>query len=192
MEQAAASRRVLADALPTFALRDVALVVGYAALVGLVAQISIPLPFTPVPITGQTFGVLLGGMALGWRRAVAGMLVYLALGLVGLPWFAEHQGGVHIVFAPTFGYLLGFVFAAGVLGKLAQLRADRNPSLTLGAMVIGNAIIYLFGVTWLMFAIHVDLWKAVALGLTPFLFGDAIKALLAATLLPAAWKVTGK
>jgi biotin transport system substrate-specific component len=192
MNTSAVRRAVLADTLPAFAVRDALLVVGYAALVGLLAQLVIPLPFTPVPITGQTFGVLLGGMALGWRRAVAGMVVYVGLGLVGLPWFAGGTGGFNVIHAASFGYLIGFVVAAGVLGRLAELRADRNALLTLGAMVVGNSIIYLFGVPWLMASIHVDLAKGLAFGLTPFLLGDAIKALLAAGLLPAAWKVVGR
>ena len=194
MEQVNSSsdrRYVLADTLPAFAVRDVLLVAGFAALVGLLAQVVIPLPFTPVPITGQTFGVLLGGMALGWRRAVAGMAVYVGLGLVGLHWFAGGTGGVSVIGAPSFGYLIGFIVAAAVLGRLAELRFDRNPLSVIGAMVVGNLIIYVFGVSWLMAAIHVDLAQGVALGLTPFLLGDAIKALLAAGLLPAAWRVRG-
>jgi biotin transporter BioY len=185
-------RQVLADTLPASAIRDVLLVAGYAALVGLLAQVVIPLPFTPVPITGQTFGVLLGGMALGWRRAVAGMGLYLLLGLIGLPWFAGAVGGFGVLRAPSFGYLIGFVVAAVVLGRLAEMRFDRNPLLTLAAMIVGNAIIYLFGVSWLMATIHVDLATGLAFGLTPFLLGDAIKALLAAGLLPAAWKVSAR
>lgn len=183
---------VLADTLPAFAVRDILLVVGFAAVVGLLAQVVIPLPFTPVPITGQTFGVLLGGMALGWRRAVAGMAVYVALGLVGVHWFAGGNGGIAVVGAPSFGYLVGFIVAAAALGWLAEHRFDRDPLRVLGSMVVGNLIIYVCGVSWLMVAIHVDLAQGIALGLTPFLLGDAIKALLAAGLLPAAWKVSGR
>ena len=184
--------RVLVDMLPASALRDAALVAAYAALVGLFAQLVIRLPFTPVPITGQTFGVLLGAMALGSRRAVVGMAVYLGLGLIGLPWFAGGSGGPNVVHAASFGYLVGFLIAAAVIGRLAELRADRNPLLTLGAMVIGNAVIYACGVAWLAVAIHVDFATAIALGVTPFLLGDAIKALLAAGLLPGAWRVIGR
>ena len=195
MQQVSATtnrRYVLADTLPAFAVRDLLLVVGFAAVVGLLAQVVIPLPFTPVPITGQTFGVLLGGMALGWRRAVAGMAVYVALGLVGVHWFAGGNGGIGVLGAPSFGYLVGFIVAAAILGRLAELRFDRDPLRVLGSMVVGNLIIYLFGVFWLMVAIHVDLAEGIALGLTPFLLGDAVKALLAAGLLPAAWKVSGR
>ncbi len=185
-------RRVLADLVPSFAVRDAILVVAYAGLVGLLAQVVIVLPFTPVPITGQTFGVLLGGMALGWRRALAGMVLYVAVGLAGVHWFAQGEGGFGILSAPSFGYLVGFVLAAGILGRLAEMGLDRNPLFTLASMVAGNAIIYFFGVTWLMNAIHVGLGTAIALGLTPFLLGDAIKALLAAGLLPGAWKLAGR
>jgi biotin transport system substrate-specific component len=185
-------RGVLADRVPAFAARDVALIAGYAVLVGLLAQLVIPLPFTPVPITGQTFGVLLGGMALGWRRALLGMLLYLVVGLAGLPWFAGGAGGFHVLGAPTFGYLVGFVVAAAIVGWLAESGADRKPLFTLGAMAAGTAVIYFFGVTWLMSSLHVGLRTALALGLTPFLLGDAIKALLAAGLLPGAWKLAGR
>src|SRR3979411_2002616 len=119
-------RFVLADTLPAFAVRDVLLVVGFAALVGLLAQIVIPLPFTPVPITGQTFGVLLGGMAIGWRRGILGMLLYTALGLAGLPGVAGGHGGLEIAGAPSFGYILGFVAAALTVGRLAERGFDRN------------------------------------------------------------------
>ncbi len=185
-------RRVLADLVPSFAVRDAILVVAYAGLVGLLAQVVIVLPFTPVPITGQTFGVLLGGMALGWRRALAGMVLYVAVGLAGVHWFAQGEGGFGILSAPSFGYLVGFVLAAGILGRLAEMGLDRNPVFTLVSMVAGNAVIYFFGVTWLMNAIHVGLGTAISLGLTPFLLGDAIKALLAAGLLPGAWKLAGR
>jgi biotin transport system substrate-specific component len=186
------NRRVLADLIPTFAVRDALLVIAYAALVGLLAQLVIRLPFTPVPITGQTFGVLLGGMALGSRRALAGMVLYVAAGLVGMPWFAGGAHGLAVFGAPSFGYLIGFVVAGAALGLLAEAGLDRQPLLTLLAMVAGNAIIYFFGVTWLWHSLQVSIGTAIQLGLVPFLLGDAIKALLAAGLLPGAWKLVGK
>jgi len=185
-------RRVLADLIPAFAVRDAALVVGYALLVGLLAQLVINLPFTPVPITGQTFGVLIGGMALGARRALLGMLLYVAVGLAGVPWFADHSGGLRVLGAPTFGYLVGFVVAAAVLGVLAERGLDRKPQLTLLAMVAGTVLIYFFGVTWLWNSLQISIGTAIALGLTPFLIGDAIKVLLATVLLPGAWKLVRK
>ena len=185
-------RRVLADLIPAFAVRDVVLVIAYASLVGLLAQLVIRLPFTPVPITGQTFGVLIGGMALGSRRALLGMILYVGAGLIGVPWFAGGAHGWEIFSAASFGYLIGFVAAAGALGTLAEQGFDRKPQLTLLAMVVGTAIIYFFGVTWLWKSLGVSIGTAIQLGLVPFLLGDAIKALLAAGLLPGAWKLVRK
>jgi biotin transport system substrate-specific component len=191
--QAAASltirRRVLADLIPAFAVRDAILVVAYAALVGLLAQLVILLPFTPVPITGQTLGVLLGGMALGARRATAGMVLYVIAGLIGVPWFAGGAHGAAIFSSASFGYLVGFIVAGGFIGYLAEGGLDRKPQLTLVAMAAGTAIIYFFGLTWLMFSLHLDVITAIKLGLLPFLLADAIKALIAAGLLPGAWKL---
>lgn len=173
-------------------MRDVLVVVGYAGLVGLSAQLSIRLPFTPVPITGQTFAVLLGGLAVGTRRGASGMILYLVLGLVGVPWFAGGNHGMSMLSAPSFGYVIGFVFAACVLGWLARHGFDRHPMTVIVALVAGNAVIYLFGATWLAWRLHVGASQALSLGVTPFLLGDALKALLAAALLPAAWKLTGR
>jgi biotin transporter BioY len=179
---------VLADVLPGGRTRDVALVVGGAAFVGLAAQLSFPLPFTPVPVTGQTFAVLLVGAATGWHRALASMLLYLVAGAAGVPWFAEGTSGVA---APSFGYVVGFVVAASVVGRLAGAGPDRtrSPLRICGLMLLGNALIYLVGVPWLAAALDVSLAKAVTLGLTPFLLGDAVKVALAAGLLPAAWRL---
>ena len=187
-----AGPKVLADAFSGSRAGDLTLVVGFACFVGLTAQVAIPLPFTPVPITGQTFGVLLGGMALGWRRAAAGMVLYTIVGLAGFPWFAQAHGGLALLGAPSFGYILGFIAAAIAVGRLAEARFDRNPLLTLAAMVAGNCVIYLFGVGWLAVTLRVGLRDAVALGLVPFLLGDAIKALLAAGLMPGAWRLAGR
>ena len=177
---------VLADALPGAAVRDVGLVVTGAALVGLSAQVYIPLPFTPVPVTGQTFAALLVGAALGWQRGLASMLLYLAAGVAGVPWFAEGSSGAS---APSFGYIVGFVLAAAVVGRLASAGGDRTPLLAAALMVLGNLLIYLVGVPWLAIALGVPLDRAVALGLTPFLLGDAAKILLAAAVLPGAWRL---
>lgn len=188
----ASQRSVLADTLPRSALRDIALVIGFAALVGALAQVVILLPFTPVPITGQTFGVLAGGLAVGWRRAAAGMAVYALAGLAGVPWFAQAQGGLHSLVLPSFGYIVGFVVAATLLGELAERRCDRNPLTTLAAMAAGSFVIYLFGLTWLAATLHISLVRAIQLGVIPFLIGDAIKSLLAAGLLPGTWRLLGR
>ena len=180
---------VLADALPGARVRDAALVVGGAAFVGLAAQLSFPLPFTPVPVTGQTFAVLLAGAALGWQRGLASMLLYLVAGVAGIPWFASGSSGAS---SPSFGYIVGFVIAAAAVGRLAGAGADRTPFRTAGLMVLGNLLIYLVGVPWLAVAMDVPLGQAVALGLTPFLVGDAVKIVFAAGLLPAAWRVVDR
>jgi biotin transport system substrate-specific component len=185
---APARRRVLADLLPGAALRDAALIVGAAALTGLAAQISIPLPFTPVPITLQTFTVLLAGAALGPVRGSASVLLYLLVGVAGLGWFAEGRSGM--AFA-SFGYIVGFVVAAGIVGVLARRGADRTVPGTIGLMVAGNLVIYAIGLPWLMAALGVDLSKGLEYGVTPFLVGDALKIGLAAGLLPATWWLIG-
>jgi biotin transport system substrate-specific component len=183
------SPHVLADLVPGDLVRDVLLVVGGAGLVGLLAQISIPLSFTPVPVTGQTLGVLVVGTALGWRRGLAAMVLYAAAGLVGVPWFAGHASGY---VGASFGYILGFILCALVCGALAQRGADRSLIRSVPAMVIGEVIMYGVGVAWLALALHVSASTAISLGLTPFLVGDAIKAAIAALLLPAAWNLAGR
>lgn len=181
--------RVLADLLPGERVRDVLLIVGAASLVGILAQITIPVPGSPVPISGQTFGVLLAGAALGWQRAIAAMIVYALLGGLGMPWFSDGQSGWGL---PTMGYIVGFIFAAGAVGWLAGRGGDRTPLKTVAIMAIGSLIIYLFGVPWLMESTGMDLATALDKGFTPYLLGDIIKIALAAAILPAAWRLTGR
>lgn len=192
LQPAALSRRrqlVLADLLPGTVARDVLLVVVAAGLVGLSAQVSFHLPFTPVPVTGQTFGVLIVGTALGWRRALAALALYAVAGLAGVPWFAAGSAGY---VGATFGYVAGFVPAAALVGALAGRGADRHPLRMLATMVAGEAAIYAVGVPWLAVSLHVGLARAIVLGMLPFLPGDALKALAAAGLLPSAWKLLGR
>jgi biotin transport system substrate-specific component len=177
---------VLADLIPGTVVRDVALVAVGAGFVGLAAQVIVHLPGTPVPVTGQTLAVLLTGTALGWRRAFAALTLYLVAGVVGVPWFAGHASGAA---GASFGYVIGFAVAAPIVGALARRGADRTPLRTLGSMVVGNAVIYLFGVAYLAADLHVGAGTAVHLGLRPFLVGDAAKALVAAALLPGTWKL---
>lgn len=179
---------VLADLIPGALVRDALLVVGAACLVGLMAQLSIHLSFTPVPITGQTFGVLLSGTVLGWRRGAAAMALYAVAGVAGVPWFADHAHGY---VGASFGYVVGFVLCAGLCGYLAQRGADRSVLKSVPAMVAGEIVIYLCGVTWLALSLHVGASEALSLGFVPFVAGDAIKAALAAVLLPGAWKTVG-
>jgi biotin transport system substrate-specific component len=179
---------VLADLVPGRRTRDVALVLGGAGLIGVAAQIAIPLPFTPVPITLQTLAVLLAGAALGPLRGLATTALYLVAGGVGVPWFTDAGSGWG---GASFGYVVGFLLASTLVGWLARRRTDRDILPGFGAMIVANMSIYLVGVPWLMATAHLSLGRAVALGLTPFLVGDAIKTAIAAGLLPAAWQVVG-
>ena len=163
--------RVLADYAGRTVLAQIALIAGGAALVGLSAQIAIPLPFTPVPLTLQTLAVLLVGASLGSLRGVASMLLYVAAGLIGVPWFAQGSSGYSTA---SFGYVLGFILAAFIVGRLAEHGASRTAARTVGLMVVGNIAIYAVGVTWLKFAISVSWPEAIALGVVPFVLGDII------------------
>ena len=165
------------------------LVVGAAGFVGPLAQISIHLSFTPVPITGQTLGVLLAGTALGWRRAAAAMALYAVAGVAGVPWFAGHSSGYA---SASFGYIVGFFFAAVACGYLAERGADRSILKSVPAMLAGEILIYVFGCAWLAIDLHLGASATLADGFTPFVIGDAIKAAIAAGLLPVAWKLAGR
>ncbi len=180
---------VLADLVPGALVRDAALVVGGAVLTGLAAQVVVPVPGSPVPITGQTFGALLVGAGLGWRRGAASMLLYLVAGMAGVPWFQDGKSGWLGV---TGGYLVGFAVAATLVGLLAAHGGDRTPLRTIATMVLGNLVIYAIGVPWLMAATGMDLATALDRGVLPFLLGDGIKILLAAGLLPGAWALANR
>ncbi|MCG7204714.1 MULTISPECIES: biotin transporter BioY [Streptomyces] len=191
MSTAAASAptgTVLADLLPASRVRDAALVVGGAALTGLAAQIAVPVPGSPVPVTGQTFAALLVGTGLGARRGVAALALYAAAGLAGVPWFASGTSGLSV----SFGYILGMILASAVVGALARRGADRGVLRMAGTMVLGEAVIYAIGVPYLAYAAGISASAAIAAGLTPFLIGDAVKAALAMGALPAAWKLADK
>jgi len=169
-------------------VRDIALVVAAAVLTGIAAQVSVPLPFTPVPISLQTLPVLLSAAALGPIRGGMGMLLYLVAGMVGAPWFSEQQSGWEFA---SFGYIIGFVVAAVVVGALARRGADRTVLGAVWLMALGNLVIYVIGVAWLANWLAVDLPTALQFGVWPFLIGDALKIALAAGLLPGAWKLAG-
>lgn len=169
-------------------VRDAFLIVTGSLLIALLAQIEIPLPFTPVPITGQTFGVLLVGAALGSKRGFAALLLYLAEGALGLPFFAGGASGFGIFTGATAGYLVGFIVAAYVVGLLAERGLERSVRTSILPFLVGTIIIYACGVAWLAVMLG-GLGKAIAAGLLPFLFGDAVKLTAAALVLPAAWKL---
>ncbi len=185
---------VLADLVPGALVRDVVLVLAGAGFTGLLAQISLPVAGSPVPVTGQTLGAVLVGAALGWRRGLASMALYLLAGIAGVPWYAGHTSGSMLLSGanlPTLGYIIGFVLAAALVGALAARGWDRSPVRTVAAMVLGNLAIYAIGVPYLAWSIHVGLGTAWDLGMKNYLLGDALKVLLAAGLLPGAWRLVG-
>ncbi|WP_200305085.1 biotin transporter BioY [Streptomyces adelaidensis] len=179
---------VLADLLPASRVRDIALVVGGAALTGLAAQLAVPVPGSPVPVTGQTFAALLVGTTLGASRGVASLALYALVGLAGVPWFAGGTSG----FGVSFGYILGMILATAAVGVLARRGADRSMLRMAGTMLVGEAIIYAVGVPYLAATAGLTFSAALAAGFTPFLIGDALKAALAMGLLPTAWKLLKK
>ena len=175
---------VLSDLVAASRLRQIVLVLGGAALVGLTAQLSFPVPGTPVPVTGQTFAVLVVGAALGAHRAALSLVLYLLAGAAGVGWFADGESGTR---APSFGYVVGFIAAATLVGYLAGRGQDRTVLRTAGTMALGTLVIYLVGVPWLAVALDVSVGEAVRLGVRPFLVGDLLKIALAAGVLPLAW-----
>lgn len=172
-------------------LVDVAIVVAGAALIAASAQVAIPLPFTPVPITGQTFSVLLVGAALGTTRGGSSALLYVLVGALGAPVYAEGSGGLAVLTGPTGGYLLAFPLAAALVGRLAERRWDRRFPSALGAMLCGNVLVYLVGLPWLAVSLGTGLERTLELGLYPFVPGDGVKLFLASALLPTAWRLVG-
>ena len=182
---AVSNRIVLADLVPGALTRDVALVIGGAGLTGLAAQVAIHTPLSPVPFTLQTLSVLVVGAALGTVRGLLSMLVYLAAGMAGVPWFANHSHGWH---DPSFGYILGFVIAAGIVGALAKRGADRHVATTVLLFVAGSLVIYAIGTVWLAADLNISAGEAFRLGVRPFLATDAIKVAIAACAFPAAWR----
>ena len=171
-------------------VRDVALILIGVAIVAVLAQVYVPIK--PVPFTGQTFGVLLVGGALGFRRGALSLALYLVLGAIGLPIFAEARSGVDVVLGASGGYIVGFVIAAAVLGRLAELGWDRQIGGSFAAMLIGTAVIYAVGLPWLAVVGRLSLQDTIAFGLTPFLAWDTAKLALAAGIFPAAWWIVGR
>ena len=166
---------------------DLALIVGGSLLIDLCAQVRILLPFGPVPVTGQTFAVLMTGALLGSRRGGLAVLAYLIEGLAGLPVFA-FGGGAAALVGPTGGYLMGFLPAAYITGLLAERGWDRRIGKTMLAMVLGNAVLYTCGLFWLCCLMGAGK-RVLIVGLYPFVVGDLLKIVLAAILLPSGWKL---
>ncbi len=168
-------------------LYDFALILGGSLFIALAAQIAIPLPFSPVPVTGQTLAVLLTGILLGSRRGSVCLFLYLAEGSIGLPVFAGGAAGLIHLLGPTGGYLLGFVVAAFLTGWLAERGWDRRIATSIIVMLLGNCVIFCFGLLWL--AYFVGPARVIGLGLVPFIAGEIVKMIIAAMILPSGWKL---
>jgi len=170
---------------------NVALAASLGILTAAGAYVIIPLPFSPVAITGQTFFVLLAGLLLGARWGATAMVTYLIIGAAGFPVFSGGTGGIGILFGPTGGYLIGFVFAALIVGYIAQHAIGKAPKyrrgLFIAGMIVGSAIIYVAGVPWLAFSADMTLAKAAVVGLFPFVLGDVVKAVAAVLVAESLW-----
>ncbi len=168
--------------------RNMLLVLGTSFILALAAQIALPLPFSPVPVTSQTLVVLLAGAVLGSRLGTLSVLVYITEGAMGLPFFAKGGAGIAYLRGVTGGYLVGFLAVAFVVGFLVERGFGRQFRTAVLAMVIGNIVLYVFGVPWLQNVLHISFSKALALGFYPFIPGDAYKLGLASILLPKLWR----
>lgn len=181
-------RAVLADVIPGARVRDAVLVVSGALLTALFAQISIHVPGSPVPITGQTLAVGLVGATLGMRRGMASLALYAVLGLF-LPFYADGESGWDVVWGASGGYIIGFIFAAGFIGWMAEHGADRNVLLAFLAFVGGQLLIFAFGLAGLKIAVDESWSWTIHNGFTIFIFGGLVKAAIGAVALPSAWRL---
>lgn len=181
------------DLLRSVAVRNAVLVTAGAMLLAVASQIRIPLGFTPVPINGGTFAVMVIGAALGARRGGAAVALYLMAGMIGVPVYAGASGGVEVAFGATGGYLLGYFVAAVLIGAAAERGADRRVRSAIPAMLVGSVVIYTLGASWLAVSVGVPLFgwtdSAWSMGVAPFLAGDAVKLVLAGLALPATWRL---
>ena len=171
-------------------VRNAILVMGLTGFTALAAQVAIPLPFTPVPLTLQTFAVLAGAAALGAERAVMAQVLYIALAVAGVPVLASGASGHEVVVGATGGYLIGFVLASYVVGRISSNGASTKSGKTALAFLAGSVLIYALGAPWLAFTTGNTITWAIVNGVVPFLVGDLIKAVAAGAVLPLAWKIT--
>ncbi|MGQ0847976.1 MAG: biotin transporter BioY [Actinomycetota bacterium] len=186
-----ATQVLAARILPRSRIAAFAAVIGFAGLTAVAAQFSFRIPPIEVPFTLQTLTVLLAGGVMGSRLGALSMALYVAAGAAGAPVFAEHSSGYDTLLGATGGYLIGFVVAAFLVGRLAEGRHDRRFVSGFGAFLVGSLVIYGLGVAGLMVNVGLDFGSAVANGVVPFVFWDVLKALAAGLVMPAAWKVTG-
>jgi biotin transport system substrate-specific component len=171
-------------------LTDAFLVVIGSLFVGAMSQVSVPLPFSPIPITGQTFAILLLGLTYGKSLTVYTLILYLVEGISGWPVFAGGKAGLAVLMGPTGGYLIGFIFGGMLIAELVARGFGKSPIKVFFASLTGNIVIYAFGVLGLMR--FMDFPTALSLGVFPFLIGDVVKAILASASVPAAWKAIDK
>ena len=173
-------------------LTKLLLVTGGALFLALLAQIAIPVPSSPVPVTGQTLGVLLLATAYGANMGTATFALYLLIGIAGAPVFANRGFGIERLIGPTGGYLIGMLIAAWVLGALSGRKWDQRLRTALVSMLIGSLIIFTFGLIWLQQYTGKDWAWTFSAGLTPFIFGEILKIAIAGIALPTVWKVVGR
>ena len=176
----------------TSVLTDTLLVAGGAVFIALVAQVAFYLPFTPVPVTGLTFGVLVTGAAMGSVRGLLATLLYVLLGVAGAPVYADGSYGVDVLLGVTGGYLVGSLLAAGLTGYLAEKAWDRKVISAVPAMLLGELVIFVVGVGWLMVVLGVGIGEGLKLGFVPFIIGEVVKLVAAGLLLPGAWKLVDR
>lgn len=187
---------VLADHFGSTSLRrDALAVLAGAGLVGILAQVAIPM--WPVPITGQTLGVLLVGAVLGARRGALSLTSYLVLGLAGVPWFSSASGGLAALAKPSFGFIIGFIPAAWLIGKLSERAWDRHLWLSLAAFGGATLVPFLVGIPymWLivrMGGVSMSFVQTMNAGFTPFIVGGIIKAIAGAAVIGSLWKAVGR
>jgi len=171
-------------------VRHILLIAAGAAFIYLTARFSIPRD--PIPWTGQTFGILVVGGALGARRGFTAVTLYVLLGLIGLPFFAEGKGGSAVILGQSGGYIIGFVVAGTIVGRLAELGWDRRISGAVAMMLVGTIVIYAIGLPWLSYVRHLSVADTISGGLAPFIVLDTVKLLVAAGIFPVAWWLIGR
>jgi biotin transport system substrate-specific component len=180
---------VLADLVPAVRARNVVLVAMGVLFTALLAQVSVPVPGSPVPVTGQTLAVVLTAASLGPARGVAVQAVYILAALVGLPFYSEASGGWDVVVGATGGYVFGFIPAAFLIGLAARHGADRRFRTSVPLFVAGQAVVFAIGVPWLALATGMSAAQALDAGFYPFILGGLVKAAVAAAVLGGAWRV---
>jgi biotin transport system substrate-specific component len=170
------------------ALTQALFVMGGVGFISLMAQVAIPVPGSPIPVTGQTLAVLLIGTTYGARLGLMTFATYLLAGVAGAPIFAGSTHGIEKVIGATGGYLVGMLIASFLLGYLADRKADQKFKTSFPALLLGDAVIFFFGLTWLHYSLDLSWSATFAAGLTPFIFGEILKIAITATSLPLIWR----